>query len=140
ISRTSLGGFVGGVGYADSFFCLRESAALNQATPHDTARLGAILVCFVVAIAFALVAVVCGRLTYKCMRAASRSRWESFLTWSGKVQTLSASEDRAKIADDWRMVERPCVRVFSANVACGITNANHAMMLDRGSRRNSRVR
>lgn len=46
--------------------------ALNQAIPHDTARFGAILICFVAAIAFALVAVVCGRLTYKCMRAARR--------------------------------------------------------------------
>jgi len=46
--------------------------ALNQAIPHDTARFGAILICFVVAIAFALVAVVCGRFTYKCMRAASQ--------------------------------------------------------------------
>ena len=46
--------------------------ALNQAIPHDTARFEAILICFVVAIAFALVGVVCGRLTYKCMRAASR--------------------------------------------------------------------
>ena len=46
--------------------------ALNQAIPHDAARLSAILLCFVVAIAFALVAVVCGRFTYQCMRAASR--------------------------------------------------------------------
>ena len=46
--------------------------ALNQTTPHDTARFEAILICFVAAIAFALVAVVCGRLTYKCMRGASR--------------------------------------------------------------------
>jgi hypothetical protein len=48
--------------------------ALNQAIPHDTARFGAILICFVVAIAFALVAAVCGRLTLKCMRAASRKQ------------------------------------------------------------------
>ena len=46
--------------------------ALNQAIPHDTPRFGAILICFVVAIAFALVAVVCGRFTYKCLKAASR--------------------------------------------------------------------
>ena len=46
--------------------------ALNQTVPHDAARFNAILICFVVAIAFALVAVVCGRLTYKCMKAASR--------------------------------------------------------------------
>jgi len=46
--------------------------ALNQAIPHDTARFNAILICLVVAIVFALLAVVCGRLTYKCMRAASR--------------------------------------------------------------------
>lgn len=46
--------------------------ALNQAIPHDAARFWAILICFVVAIAFTLGAVVCGRLTYKCMRAASR--------------------------------------------------------------------
>ena len=46
--------------------------ALNQAIPHDAARFNAILICFVVAIVFALLAVVCGRLTYKCMRAASR--------------------------------------------------------------------
>ena len=45
---------------------------LNQAIPHDAAWFWAILICFVVAIAFALVAVVCGRLTYKCIRAASR--------------------------------------------------------------------
>ena len=46
--------------------------ALNQSLPHDAARFWAILICFVVAIAFALVAGVCGRLTYKCMRTASR--------------------------------------------------------------------
>jgi hypothetical protein len=46
--------------------------ALNQAVPHEGAWLGAILICFVVAIACGLVAVVCGRLTYKCMGAASR--------------------------------------------------------------------
>ena len=46
--------------------------ALSQAIPHDTARFGAILICFVAAIAFALIAVVCGRLTYKSMRAAGR--------------------------------------------------------------------
>jgi hypothetical protein len=46
--------------------------ALNQAIPHDAARLNAILICFAAATAFALLAVVCGRLTYKCMRAASR--------------------------------------------------------------------
>ena len=46
--------------------------ALNQAIPHDAARFNAILICFAVAIVFALLAVVCGRLTYKCMRAASR--------------------------------------------------------------------
>jgi len=46
--------------------------ALNQAIPHDAARVNAILICLVVAIVFALLAVVCGRLTYKCMRAASR--------------------------------------------------------------------
>ena len=46
--------------------------ALNQTIPHGEARFNAILICFVVAIVFALLAVVCGRLTYKCMRAASR--------------------------------------------------------------------
>ena len=46
--------------------------ALNQSIPHDAARFNAILICFVVAIVFALLAVVCGRLTYKCMRTASR--------------------------------------------------------------------
>ena len=46
--------------------------ALNQAVPHDTARFEAILICFVVATASGLVTAVCGRLTYKCMRAASR--------------------------------------------------------------------
>ena len=46
--------------------------ALNQTVPHGAARLEAILICFVMAIVFALLAVVCGRLTYKCMRAASR--------------------------------------------------------------------
>ena len=45
---------------------------LNQAVPHDAAWFGAILICFVVAIACGLVAAVCGRLTYKCMTAASR--------------------------------------------------------------------
>lgn len=46
--------------------------ALNQAIPHVPARLNAILICFVVAIAFAVLALVCGLLTYKCMRAANR--------------------------------------------------------------------
>ena len=46
--------------------------ALNQAIPHDAPRFNAILICFAVAIAFALLAIVCGRLTYKCMKAASR--------------------------------------------------------------------
>ena len=46
--------------------------ALNQAIPHDTARFGAIVIYLVAAIAFAAVAAVCGRLTLKCMRAASR--------------------------------------------------------------------
>ena len=41
--------------------------ALNQAVPHDAARLNAILICFAVAIACGLAAVVCGHLTYKCM-------------------------------------------------------------------------
>ena len=54
------------------FFFAGIRGALNQAIPHDTARLSAILICFVAAIAFALVAVICGHLTYKCMRAASR--------------------------------------------------------------------
>jgi hypothetical protein len=48
--------------------------ALNQALPHDAARFEAILICFVVAIACCLVTAVCGRLTYKCMRAASREQ------------------------------------------------------------------
>ena len=43
---------------------------LNQAVPHDAAWFGAILICFVVAIACGLVAAVCGRLTYKCMTAS----------------------------------------------------------------------
>jgi len=61
------------LGMLTVFFVLAGiRGALNQAIPHDTARFGAILICFVVAIAFALVAVVCGRLTYKCMRAAKR--------------------------------------------------------------------
>ena len=46
--------------------------ALNQAVPHDAARLNAIVICLAVAIACGLAAVVCGRLSYKCMRAASR--------------------------------------------------------------------
>jgi hypothetical protein len=46
--------------------------ALNQAIPHVPARFNAIVICFVAAIVFALLAVVCGRLTYKCMRAANR--------------------------------------------------------------------
>ena len=46
--------------------------ALNQAVPHDAVRFGAILICLVVAIASGLVTAVCGRLTYKCMRAASQ--------------------------------------------------------------------
>lgn len=46
--------------------------ALNPGIPHDGARFNAILICFAVAIAFALLAVVGGRLTHKCMRAASR--------------------------------------------------------------------
>jgi phosphotransferase system glucose/maltose/N-acetylglucosamine-specific IIC component len=61
------------LGMLTVFFVLAGvRGALNQAIPHDAARLSAILICFVVAIAFALVAVVCGRFTYKCMRAASR--------------------------------------------------------------------
>lgn len=72
--------FVGSIGYgdfdvrdADSFFVFAGiRGALNQAVPHDGTWFGAILICFVVAIAFALVAVVCGRLTLKCMRTASR--------------------------------------------------------------------
>ena len=46
--------------------------ALNQAVPHGTARVNAIVICFLVAVAFAFVGILCGRLTYKCMRAASR--------------------------------------------------------------------
>jgi phosphotransferase system glucose/maltose/N-acetylglucosamine-specific IIC component len=46
--------------------------ALGHAVPHDATWFKAIVICFVVAIAFALVAVVCGRLTLKCMRAANR--------------------------------------------------------------------
>jgi phosphotransferase system glucose/maltose/N-acetylglucosamine-specific IIC component len=46
--------------------------ALNPTVPHVEARFNAILICFVVAIVFALLAVVCGRFAYKCMRAASR--------------------------------------------------------------------
>ena len=46
--------------------------ALNEAVPHDAVRFEAIVICFVVAMACALVAAGCGRLTYKCMRAASR--------------------------------------------------------------------
>jgi phosphotransferase system glucose/maltose/N-acetylglucosamine-specific IIC component len=61
------------LGMLTVFFVLAGvRGALNQAIPHDTARFGAILICFVVAIAFALVAVVCGRFTYKCLKAASR--------------------------------------------------------------------
>jgi len=80
LSRTNLCGLIRGIGDgdfdvrdADVFFVFAGiRGALNQAIPHDTARFGAILICFVVAIAFALVAVVCGRFTYKRMRAASR--------------------------------------------------------------------
>ena len=46
--------------------------ALGHAVSHDAAWFKAIFTCFMVAIVFALMAVVCGRLTYKCMRAASR--------------------------------------------------------------------
>jgi phosphotransferase system glucose/maltose/N-acetylglucosamine-specific IIC component len=46
--------------------------ALNQAVPHGAERFNAIVICFAVAIVFAFVAVVCGRLTYKCMKVASR--------------------------------------------------------------------
>jgi len=46
--------------------------ALNQTVPHDAARFEAILICFVVAAACGFVPAGCGRLTYKCMRAASR--------------------------------------------------------------------
>jgi hypothetical protein len=46
--------------------------ALNPAIPDSGAKLGAIMVCFVVAIAFGVAAVVCGHFTHKCMRAASR--------------------------------------------------------------------
>ena len=46
--------------------------ALNQAVPQDASKFGAVLICFVVATASGLLAAVCGRLTYKCMTAASR--------------------------------------------------------------------
>ena len=46
--------------------------ALNQTVPHGEARFNAIVICIVVGIACGLVAFVCGRFTYKCMRAASR--------------------------------------------------------------------
>jgi hypothetical protein len=54
------------------FVFARIRGALNQAIPHDTARFEAILICFAVTVAFALVAVVYGGLAYKCMRAANR--------------------------------------------------------------------
>ena len=46
--------------------------ALSPAIPHVAARFNAILICFVVAIVSGILAAVCGRLTYKCMKAASR--------------------------------------------------------------------
>jgi len=46
--------------------------ALNPAIPHVAARFNAILICFVVAIVSGVLAVVCWRLTFKCMQAASR--------------------------------------------------------------------
>jgi len=60
-------------GMLAGFFLLAGiRGALNQAIPHDGTRFNAILICFVVAIVFAFLTVVCGRLMYKCMRAASR--------------------------------------------------------------------
>ena len=46
--------------------------ALNLAVPQDASKFGAALICFVVATTFGLLAAICGRLTYKCMTAASR--------------------------------------------------------------------
>jgi len=46
--------------------------ALNAAIPHVAARFNAILICFVVAIVSGVLAAVCGRLMYKCMKAAGR--------------------------------------------------------------------
>ena len=46
--------------------------ALNQAVPQDASKFGAVPICLVVATASGLLAAVCGRLTYKCMTAASR--------------------------------------------------------------------
>jgi uncharacterized membrane protein len=46
--------------------------ALNPAMPHDAAWFNAILICFVVAIVSGVLAAVCGRLTYKSIRAADR--------------------------------------------------------------------
>ena len=46
--------------------------ALNPAIPHVAARFNAILICFVVAIVSGVLAAVCGRLMYKCMKAVGR--------------------------------------------------------------------
>ena len=55
------------------FFVLAAiRGALNPTIPHVAARFNAILICFVVAIVSGVLAAVCARLTYKCMKAASR--------------------------------------------------------------------
>jgi hypothetical protein len=80
VSRTSLRSFVGRVGFRDfdisavGFFFVFAAirGTLNPAIPHVAARFNAILICFVVAIVSGVLAAVCGRLTYKCIRAADR--------------------------------------------------------------------
>lgn len=80
VSRTSLRSFIGRVGMVTLILAMLSAffvfagirGALNEAVPHGSVRFEAIVICFVVAIACALVAAVTGRLTYKCMRAASR--------------------------------------------------------------------
>ena len=46
--------------------------ALSQTAPHVPARLNAIVIWVIVATVCGLMAFGCGRLTYKCLRAANR--------------------------------------------------------------------
>src|SRR5215467_7024218 len=54
------------------FFVCDNPRRTKPSYTHVAARFNAILICFVVAIVFGVLAAVCGRLTYKCMKAASR--------------------------------------------------------------------
>ena len=81
VARTSLRSFIGpiwdgdfDISDVDCLFCICGNP--RRAKPsgtQDASKFGAVLICFVVATASGLLAAVCGRLTYKCMTAASRT-------------------------------------------------------------------